>query len=51
MSELGPFVAWLAFAWVLFVVGNSLSGLVDAWRSQALCRADSRACPRTRPSC
>ena len=40
MSELGPFVAWLAFAWVLFVVGNSLSGLVDAWRSQALCRAD-----------
>lgn len=40
MSDAGPFVAWLAFAWVLFVVGNSLSGLVDAWRTRALVRAD-----------
>lgn len=40
MSDAGPFVAWLAFAWVLFVIGNSLSGLVDAWRTRALARAD-----------
>lgn len=40
MSELGPFLAWCAAAWAIFALTNSVSGLVDAWRTRALCRAD-----------